>query len=155
LGGLAVPWVTGRTADGRYVFGALDSARQQQAIHHHLCQVCGRRLPRPHILLMRLADLGNQRTSEPGLDAVCSAYTQRACPMVAGRLSHYRSSPPSGGDYSVEVAQPARLGAPAEPWFAVWVETYHPVTINGTLYASYAGTSARRIRSITWRLFLP
>ena len=42
---------------------------------------------------MRLSDLPQQCTSEPALDPVCAAYTQAACPMVAGRLTHYRTTP--------------------------------------------------------------
>jgi ribosomal protein S14 len=81
LAGLAVPWVTARGADGRFLFGALDRQRQQQAIGQHRCQVCGRPLGTRTILLMRLSDLPRKATSEPGLDPVCAAYSAAACPV--------------------------------------------------------------------------
>lgn len=79
---VAVPWITPRTDDGRYLFGALDPVRQGQCLAQRRCQVCGRGLGRRLILLLRLVDLPRQRTSEPALEPVCAAYTQTACPMV-------------------------------------------------------------------------
>ena len=124
--------------------------------------MCGRALVEQPgdrlILLMRLSDLPQQRTSEPALDPVCAAYTQAACPMVAGRLTHYRTTPMRlGPGMAPAVDQAARLGAPAEPWFAVWL-THYTVVLdprNGQPAASYAGTRPRRIRPITWAHQLP
>lgn len=156
VAGMAVPWITARGLDGRHVFGGLHPLRQRQAIFDRLCQVCGRRLDHRSILLMRLSDLPRQRTSEPALDPVCAAYTAAACPMVAGRMRHYRSTPPSlGHGVSALVSQPGRFGAAAEPWFAVWLDRYSPVTDGGRQFASYAGNRPLRIRPITWRQMLP
>jgi len=158
VGGLAVPWITPLTDDGRYLFGALHPQRHRQAVTGYRCQVCGRPLDRPLVLLMRLTDLPRQYTSEPALHPVCAAYTEAACPMVGGRMSHYRSSPIrlGAGMISADDA-PARLGAPAEPWFAVWLDRYEPITdpIKGQPAASYAGIRPLRIRPITWRHLLP
>ena len=131
IGGLVVPYITPHTDDGRYLFGGVDPHRQWQCLNRRLCSVCGRALiEQPGdrlILLMRLSDLPQQRTSEPALDPVCAAYTQAACPMVAGRLSHYRSTPMRLGPGMAPGAdQAARLGAPAEPWFAVWLHRLPP-----------------------------
>lgn len=158
VGGLAVPWATARTSDGRFLFGTLDATRQQQCVTQYRCQICGRELGRPMVLLMRLTDLPRQRTSEPALHPVCAHYTQRACPMVAGRMSHYRSSPVRiDDDTTAPVDTPARLGAPAEPWFAVWLNTYKAIMdpSSDTAAASYAGIRPLRIRPITWRQLLP
>jgi hypothetical protein len=158
VGGLVVPWITPQTADGRYLFGAVHPQRQQQAITQSLCSVCGRALDRPLVLLMRLADLPRQCTSEPALHPVCAAYTVAACPMVAGRISHYRSNPMRlGAGMAPADDEHARLGAPAEPWFAVWLNHYQPITdaINANPAASYAGIQPLRIRTITWRQLLP
>ncbi len=158
VGGLAVPWITPLTADGRYLFGGLHPLRLRQAITGYLCSVCGRALDRPMVLLMRLADLPRQCVSEPALHPVCVAYTEAACPMVAGRMSHYRSSPMRlGAGLAPADDQDARLGARAEPWFAVWLNRYQPITdpINGTPAASYAGIRPLRIRPITWRQLMP
>jgi len=158
VGGLAVPWITPRTDDGRYLFGGLHPVRQRQAINQHRCQICGRSLECPLVLLMRLSDLPRQRTSEPALHPVCVAYTEAACPMVGGRMSHYRSRAMRLGTGMVAAEdEHARLGAPAEPWFAVWLNRYQPITdpINGKPAASYAGIRPLRIRPITWRQLLP
>nr|BFE56392.1 hypothetical protein GCM10020063_009180 [Dactylosporangium thailandense] len=155
VAGLAVPWITARGLDGRYLFGGLDPQRQHQAITEHRCQVCGRELDWRSILLLRLSDLPRHRTPEPALDPVCAAYTAAACPMVAGRMTRHRSTPIAlGHGISSAVDQPARLGAPAEPWFAVWLDRYTTATDDdsGLLIASYEGIRPRRIRPITWRL---
>ncbi|WP_271189549.1 hypothetical protein [Dactylosporangium matsuzakiense] len=154
VAGLAVPWITGRGLDGRHLFGALDPHRRLQAITEHRCQICGRPLDWRSILLLRLRDLPRRGTAEPALDPVCAAYTAAACPMIAGRMARHRSSPASlGHGISSIVDQPARLGAPAEPWFAVWLDDYTTTTDDtGGLIASYAHLRPRRIRPITWRL---
>ncbi|GAA4262788.1 hypothetical protein [Dactylosporangium darangshiense] len=154
VAGLAVPWITARGLDGRYLFGGLDPQRQHQAITEHRCQVCGRELDWRSILLLRRSDLPRHRTPEPALDPVCAAYTAAACPMVAGRMTRHRSTPITlGHGISSAVDQPARLGAPAEPWFAVWLDRYTTATDdNRLLIASYDGIRPRRIRPITWRL---
>jgi hypothetical protein len=85
VAGLAVPWITTRSLDGRYLFGALDQSRQRQAIVQHRCQVCSRPLGERSILLMRLSDLSRRFTSEPALDPVCAAYSAVACPMIVSR----------------------------------------------------------------------
>lgn len=156
VAGLAVPWITRRGLDGRYLFGALDPRRQQHAIFHGRCQVCGRALGDRRILLMRLDDLTHQRTTEPALDPVCAAYTTAACPMVAGQMRHYRSTPPSLGYGISATVDTTRLGARAEAWFAVWLNRYTPITDEGGKpFASYAGIRPLRIRPITWRQLLP
>jgi hypothetical protein len=159
VGGMAVPWITPRGDDGRYLFGALHPIRQRHALLNRGCQVCGRRLDDRLVLLMRLRDLPRQRTSEPGLHPVCAAYTAAVCPMVAGGMRRYRSTPmrlPAGMASAPDA--PARLGSPAEPWFAVWLTSYQPVIdpINDEPAASYTGIRPLRIRPITWpHLLLP
>jgi len=158
VAGLVVPFITARTDDGRYLFGALDPIRQHQCLTQHRCQVCGRRLDDRLVLLMRLVDLPRQRTSEPALDPVCCAYTQAACPMVAGQLRRYRSTPMRlGAGMAPALDTPARLGAAAEPWFSVWLSGYETVIEpdNQQPAASYAGIRPLRIRPITWRQQLP
>lgn len=93
VGGLAVPWITARTGDGRHLFGAVDADRKDQALLRRLCGVCGRRHDERLVLLMRLSDLPRQSTAEPALHPTCTAYTIAAYPMVGGRLDHYRTTP--------------------------------------------------------------
>lgn len=49
------------------------------------------------MLMMRLSDLPRQCTSEPALHPWAAAYTSESCPMIGGRLDHYRSSLPPAG----------------------------------------------------------
>ncbi|MBE1467464.1 hypothetical protein H4W33_006476 [Kibdelosporangium phytohabitans] len=44
VGGLVVPWITPRTADGRYLFGSVDHDRMGRALVDRWCGVCGRPL---------------------------------------------------------------------------------------------------------------
>jgi len=153
LGGLAVPWITPRTADGPYLFGAVDADLVRHAIDQRWCGVCGKPLQDRLVLLMRLSDLGRQRSYEPALHPVCAAYTTRACPMVNGTLTRHRSSP-HRLDHTMQPAPDAevRQGAQAEPWFAIWLTSYQAVTDHDAPAASYAGSRPLRMRPITWRL---
>lgn len=153
VGGLAIPWITPRTEDGRHLFGAVHPDRIERALRGQLCGVCGRLLEHPIVLLMRLSDLPAQGTVEPALHPQCAAYTIEACPMVAGRLSHYRATPMRLDPTMAPAADTAaRLGASAEPWFSVWLPTYRLATVHGHLAAPYGGITPLRIRPITWRL---
>jgi hypothetical protein len=151
VGGLVVPWVTPRAADGRFLFGVIDPQRLAHCLTGHLCQVCGRRLERPVVLLLRERDLVRQCVSEPACHPVCAAYTARACPMVAGRMEHYRSAPVRLGEQMTHAPDTAaRLGQPAEVWYAVWLDGYHTIIdpVNGLPAASFAGTRPRRVQTL-------
>ncbi|MCM3883154.1 hypothetical protein [Frankia sp. R82] len=149
VGGLAVPWITARTAAGHPLFGALDLHRKDQALQARLCGVCGQRLTTPLVLLMRLSDLPRLCTAEPPVHPVCAAYTASACPMVRGSLGYYRSASHPLDPMMIPPADTAaRRGAAAEPWFAVWLRSYTVITDHGTLAASYAGGDPLRIRPI-------
>ncbi len=141
LGGLAVPYVTPYTDDGRRLFGGVDPHRQWQCLTQRRCGVCGLPLGRGLVdrlvLLMRLSDLPAQRTSEPALDPVCAAYTEAACPMIAGQLTHYRSTP-------------MRLGTGMAPAADEADDTVIDPR-SGQLAAAYTGVRPLRIRPITWR----
>jgi hypothetical protein len=72
VAGLAVPWITPRTLDGRYLFGVIETGRQAQCLHERRCQVCGRPLTRLSVLLARGSDLPRRRISEPALHTLIS-----------------------------------------------------------------------------------
>ncbi|MEU8265399.1 hypothetical protein AB0C02_32975 [Micromonospora sp. NPDC048999] len=133
VGGLVVPWITGRTPDGRYRFGAVDLHRQNRALTDRLCQTCGVQLGARMVFALRDSDLRLLVSPEPGMHPVCAAYSATACPMLAGRMSHYRSTSLAGqlADLGVLAhGDPAslRAGALAEPWQLVWVTGYRPFT---------------------------
>lgn len=152
-GGLAVPWITPRTADGRHLFGTVDRDLMNSALTHCRCGVCGKPLDSRTVLLLRLSDLPRRCTSEPGLHPQCAAYTTQACPMVAGQMDHYRASPrPLDPGQIPAPDAAARQGAPAEPWFAAWVAGYDVIMDHGNLAASYARRAPLRIRSVSWSI---
>ncbi|MEU5943466.1 hypothetical protein ABZ807_30870 [Micromonospora sp. NPDC047548] len=66
IGGLVVPWITGRTPDGRYRFGAVDLDRQNRALTDRLCQTCGANLGTRTVFAMRDSDLRLLISAEPG-----------------------------------------------------------------------------------------
>jgi hypothetical protein len=149
-GGLAVPWVTPRTADGRFLLGAVDAAKTRTAIHRRLCGVCGRALADRLVLLVRESDLARFASTEPGLHPHCAAYTTLACPMVAGRLSHYRTSAHKIDEAAVHGADiDHRLGSPAEAWHAVWLTRYDVVTLHGHPAACWLLAPPLRVRPVS------
>lgn len=154
VGGLVVPWVSARHADGRIMFGSVDRDRLTAAFDRRLCGVCGEpHQPNRLVLLMRLSDLPRRRTSEPPLHPWCASYSTAACPMLGGRMDHYRSSsPPLDDNMSPGHDGHARQGAAAEAWFSVWLAGYRLVTDHGNPAAAYGPEQVLRIRAITWRL---
>lgn len=68
IGGLVVPWVTGRSPDDQHRFGAIDATRHRTAIHDRRCQICGGQLDRDRIVFaMREADLRRMVSPEAGM----------------------------------------------------------------------------------------
>lgn len=175
VAGLAVPWITPPLPDGRYPFGVIDHTRQATCLRERRCQVCGKPLGRRIVFLVRDVDLERGMTSEPGLHPVCAWYSARACPMVAGRMDHYRASarnlpglpagsPPPDSDPQDEdplsalltaahaAAQSvARRGQPAEPWSTAWVSGYDVIwdPATRTLHASFTKAQMLKIRPIS------
>jgi hypothetical protein len=147
-GGLPVPWITPQV-DGRYLFGAIDADRRDQALLQRRCGVCAEPLGARLVLLLRASDLSRRRTAEPALDPACAAFTARMCPMVAGRLDHYRATARTLDPAMIPGPDAAaRRGARAEPWFAVWLPAYAVIADHGGLAASYPPGAPLRIRPI-------
>ena len=138
IGGLVVPWITARTPDGRYRFGHVDYTRHLQALHDRLCQTCGGPLdPTRIVFAMRDSDLRVFISHEPGMHPVCAAYSATGCPMLAGRMSHYRTTPLAAHLADLGVSShgdptDTRPAAPAERWNVLWATGYrittHPLT---------------------------
>lgn len=150
VGGLVVPWVTPRTTRGQFLLGSVHYARMRRALLCRWCGVCGRPLDEGRlVLLMRQSDMPRRCTNEPALHPQCAAYTAAACPMVGGHRTHYRSSPlPLDSDMVSAPDASARQGAPAEPWFAVWLPSYRVIVDHGNLAASYASIQPLATRPI-------
>jgi hypothetical protein len=62
----------------------------------------------------------------------CFHYSITACPMLAGRMDHYRSSGHAEvfAGTGIVLGDPAgrRAGQAAEPWNAVWARDYTVIT---------------------------
>lgn len=151
--GLVVPWITPATAAGVHLFGKISDLSQYVCLSEDRCQVCGRPLPDRAVLFARESDLAYQCTAEPATCPPCAAYSARACPMLAGRRSHYRASEhPALAGVPEAADQVLRQAAPAERWYAVWVRQYdviaHPAQ-PGTLAASWRRIPPLRIRPLS------
>jgi hypothetical protein len=93
-GGLVVPFTSLRHRNGDVALGLADSERVSLCLRERRCGVCGRIIGGRVVFLVRQVDLDRGRSSEPGMCPPCAAYAQRACPMVAGRMEHYRRALP-------------------------------------------------------------
>jgi len=157
-GGLVVPWVSVILADGTPVLGNLHGTRADKAFLDKLCQICGEKMTRPIVLFSSESSHSRGRTSEPGMHPECAAYSAKSCPMVNGRMKAWQVSdrtegqpcpdPDCGRAGWVNDGGGPTPGAPAEPWFAVWVEDYQ-VGIgtdgrpNAAVYANVAPLKVR------------
>lgn len=151
LGGLVVPYITAqRPEDGVFIFGAIDGARQRLCLIKRWCQICGRPFEKPpYVFLLRagekvvLPDLETfemvtvARTAEPALHPDCVPYSARACPMLSGRKTHYRSTPAPVGKYAEYPPEmDDQLGQAAEPWFSLEADAYSvEITSGNVAYA--------------------
>lgn len=148
VGGLVVPYVNSRLADGGVDFRTPNQTRYDLCLKHHLCQTCGNKLGRPAVLFGGPNQLARRRFDEPPLCAPCAAYASRACPMVAGRQPRYATGTKlvdgprgqacpdgcgCGGHTATDPNTADSRGAPAHPWYALyvapgdWVTTAHEV----------------------------
>ncbi|MEV7628804.1 hypothetical protein [Actinoplanes sp. NPDC089786] len=132
VAGLVVPWITARTQDGRHRFGTVDAVRADQALHRHWCQICGQPLPDRFVFAMRDRDLTRSIAPEAPMHPECFHYSITACPMLAGRMDHYRASGHADvfAGTGIVLGDPAgrRPGQAAEPWNAVWAHDYTLIT---------------------------
>jgi len=132
IAGLVVPWITAQTPDGRYRFGAVNADRATKALHRRWCQICGQPLPTRFVFAMRDRDLDRHIAPEAAMDPECYHYSVTACPMLAGRMDHYRASGHAElfADIGIVLGDPhaQRAGKPAEPWNAVWTGAYTVIT---------------------------
>lgn len=139
VGGLVAPFVNLRLADGGVDFRSPHQATYERCWRERLCQTCGNPLGHLAVLFGGPNQLRSRRFDEPPLCPPCAVYASEACPMVAGRQSHYanrqrlaegkrghvcpdgscdcggfRDSDPNAGDAS---------GDPAHPWYALYART--------------------------------
>lgn len=93
-GGLVSPWVNIVLADGGVDFRQTKGTNWRDAWTKGLCQVDGQPVGSPLVFLggpNQVAPGGF--FDEPPLHPECAAYAMKACPMISGRMSHYRAAP--------------------------------------------------------------
>jgi hypothetical protein len=132
-GGLVVPWISVESGDGRHLLGNIHRRRAQLCARDRLCQTCGQPLTRPAVAFVRQRDLDKGWTAEPAMHPECATYSAKACPMVNGTMSHHRRTPADVSTLTCQVDgcecggwtnspdQQHRAGAPAEPYYALWL----------------------------------
>jgi hypothetical protein len=133
MGGLVVPWISVQHRDGRAILGAIHGSRTDTCIRQRRCQTCGDPLGERIVLFARPRDIARGYIAEPALHPDCAAYSAKACPMINGSMTKYRTSPHKvdgkpcgepGCDCAGWISaddQKARSDQPAEPWFALWI----------------------------------
>ncbi len=164
VGGLVVPFITLQHRNGKAALGLVDARRMELCLHERRCSVCGSVIVGRMVFLMRQVDLQRKCSNEPALCPPFAAYTQQACPMIAGRMAHYQRSLSSFpartcGDPDCECALWAppdasspRLGGTADQWYALWTLQYSLIQDDaGRLAAGFAGLHVLRIRRIGQR----
>ena len=165
IGGLVRPWVNIELADGGLDFRVQHRGRAEQSITRQLCQVCGKKLRRPIVLLGEAHHLRRLMFVEPPLHPECAVYTSHACPMVAGRMTHHPgratlSEGPRGatcptdgcncGGWVNHNPSQRTEDRPAEPWYAVYVAAYsHARDQNGSLLVLTTPAAVLRVRLVS------
>jgi len=158
-GGLVIPFITLQHRNGRAALGLVDAKRMELCLRERRCSVCGSVIVGRMVFLMRQIDLHRKCSNEPALCPPCAAYTQKACPMIAGHMAHYQRSLSSFptricGDPSCECALWAppdasspRLGTQADQWYALWTLQYDIIRDDADrLAAGFARLRVLRIR---------
>ena len=164
IGGLVVPFTTLQHQNGKAALGLVDFSRNEFCLREKRCGVCCRTLDGRMVFLMRGSDLTRKHSVEPGLCPPCAAYTQQACPMVSGYMAYYRQSVAPFVTrrcddeqclcrvWAPADDQSARLGAPAEKWYALWTLQYRLAHhTDGRLVADFSGLRVLAVREVTKR----
>jgi len=144
--------------------GYVDRALVDRCLRGRLCGVCGLPVPGKMVFLMRERDPIRKFSNEPGRCPPCAAYTLRVCPMVGGFMQRYGNSvnpfvTRRCGDglcpcrqWSAPAGPAARLGAPAEPWYALWTMRYRlGHDPEGRLAAGFAGLRVLALKEVPSR----
>lgn len=138
--GLVIPWANVELADGGVDFRVQHESKVQRCWIEGRCQLCGNVIERPFVFFGGPRQLAELKFDEPPLHPECAVYASRACPMVAGRMDHYRTGDPVAdgprGDRCVDPTcdcggwvptpglTPPPGGDPAHDWYAIYASGY-------------------------------
>lgn len=163
-GGLVVPWINVLMSDGGYDFRAPHRAKVERCWTERRCQICGHHIDGVLVLFGGPNQIANWTFDEPPMHPACASYAAKACPMVAGRLAHYATSPavsegprgkrcPEPGcdcDGWVPSGEGATAGAPAHAYYSVWADDYAlAVRPDGRLHGGQLIGEPRKVRHIS------
>ena len=166
-GGLVVPWINLKLADGAYDFRAPHRAKVERCWTERRCQICGERIVGVLVLFGGPNQIDTMTFDESPMHPVCATYASKACPMVAGRLATYaatpsvsqgrrgKTCPDPGCDCGGWVPSPgetpgANTGAPAHSYWSVWADDYVlAVRPDGTLHGGQLVGQPRRVRHVS------
>lgn len=139
VGGLVAPFVNIRLADGGVDFRSPHQATYERCWKEGLCQTCGNPYGALAVFFGGPRQLRNRLFDEPPLCPPCAVYASQACPMVAGRMTHYADRErlsegkrghicpdagcECGGFFDSDPNAYDASGEPAHDWFAVYVRT--------------------------------
>ena len=139
VGGLVAPFVNIRLADGGVDFRTPHQGTYERCWRERLCQTCGTSIGALAVFFGGPRQLRTLRFDEPPLCTPCALYASQACPMVAGRQSHYAdrerlasgkrghvcpdASCDCGGFTDSDPNAYDASGEPAHDWFACYVRT--------------------------------
>jgi hypothetical protein len=161
-GGLVIPWVNVQLADGGCDFRTIHRLRWLACWTQGRCQTCGHRVPPggPVVFFGGPNQLDpDGYFDEPPMHPWCAAYAWKACPMVAGRRSHYATRPRvSEGDRGKVCAREgcdcggwvphtkgSGGGEPAHQWWAVYADSWAIATTpDGTVLGGRPEGERRR-----------
>jgi hypothetical protein len=166
-GGLVIPWVNVRLADGGADFRQQHRSRAERCWHGRLCQLCGKRIAPGSVLVLigGPTELADRTFHEPPMHPACAGYVTRACPVVAGRRATFASGPSPAetarggrcpepgcdcGGWLPSEPRGDRAPRPNHPWWAVWARDYViAVRPDGALYGGHLSTEPVRVRHIS------
>lgn len=137
-GGLVVPWISVQLGDGGFDLGNMHTSRVNTCFYKQSCQICGELIVGRLVFFLTESTLDTMVATEPPMHPECAAYAAKACPMVTGRMRHYRTSlsrayGPAGEQCDIPGCdcsgwQPSdtssNAGRSAEAWHAVWCTSY-------------------------------
>jgi len=137
VGGLVVPYINLRLADGGVDFRSPHHTAVAECWTDGLCQTCGQPTGHPAVLFGGPNQLAAGHFDEPPLCVACAVYASHACPMVAGRQARYadrdriseghrgKTCPDPdchcGGWTATDPDIAGHPDDPAHPWYAVYI----------------------------------
>lgn len=169
-GGLVVPWISVQLGDGGFDLGNVHTSRVNTCLYKQSCQICGELILDRIVFFLTESTLDAMSATEPPMHPECAAYSAKACPMVNGRMRHYRTSlsrayGPAGENCDIPACacsgwQPSEssgsnAGRLAEPWHAVWCTGYTVTVPDAETQALVASGAVPTRKSLGARIDQP